>query len=238
MATGNVTVARYSNVERPNATGWVSYLDGKPCSHKHRSDDAAETCGSKRAAEARAAAIISREEATEILDFDPARLILDGELMATPGSFGQRFQRADVEALALALRAQAPEPEERTYYSHEEGEITCVEHAGFYLSQSIQMAPGRKSYRTPLGTWWSMSPEEIATYRYAVRDLPGWSEHICESCRAKAEEPRDAGEAEVSEADLLEDFLENDLSDAEFAEIDSALDVAVASRGAAQKAIV
>lgn len=102
------------------------------------------------------------------------------------------------------------------------GDITCTAHAGFYLAQSIQWHPDEPVHHTPLGTWIRQTERDIALLRYAIRDLPAhWSDYPCETCHQHATAPRDAGDAE---AEALADFLENDLSDAELAEIDATLE--------------
>lgn len=172
MATGNLTVDRFANVESPAAQGWRSFIDSTPCNHKHRTEDAAWKCGSKRLAEARALARIADRDAL------------------------QEKADAAVERIRERLaKRQAPAAEE-ILWSSDMGEILCTEHAGFYLAQEIQRQPARRFHYTPLGGWSRMTATEIHEYRFAVRDLPSaWSEHLCESCREKALAPRDAGEA-------------------------------------------
>lgn len=85
-------------------------------------------------------------------------------------------------------------------WSHTElGNITCVAHAGSNVADTIN---GR-TYRfengliteteqyLPIfagsGMWERMTPQEIAMYQYAVRDLPLWGDYPCDSCRTLAE---------------------------------------------------
>lgn len=41
------------------------------------------------------------------------------------------------------------------------GDVTCVNHAGVYLSSAIKNYPKAKSYRTPIGTFTAHTIEEI-----------------------------------------------------------------------------
>jgi hypothetical protein len=45
-------------------------------------------------------------------------------------------------------------------YIHDDGTISCIDHAGFELSYLVKNNPRRKTHWTPRGTW------EIATSDY------------------------------------------------------------------------
>lgn len=62
------------------------------------------------------------------------------------------------------------------------GMITCEKHAGSYLTHAIKARPRARVHSTPLGVWRKMTAAEVASYLYAVRDVPALAVP-CETCR-------------------------------------------------------
>lgn len=63
-------------------------------------------------------------------------------------------------------------------YVHDNGETSCIAHAGSYLSSEYRHAPESDLYWTPLGSWERIDDDYVAEYV----DLVG-REPSCESCR-------------------------------------------------------
>ena len=63
-------------------------------------------------------------------------------------------------------------------YVNDNGEISCLDHAGSYLSSEYRHAPERRKYRTPLGTWEQIDAGYIAEWTDIMGSAP-----VCETCR-------------------------------------------------------
>lgn len=83
------------------------------------------------------------------------------------------------------------------------GEVTCREHAGFYLSEAIQMAEQmgerRRTFHTPLGTQRKVTERQAAEWREARAGITWGQGHLCETCAVNAEEALAAAEAQPLE---------------------------------------
>ena len=63
-------------------------------------------------------------------------------------------------------------------YINDNGMVSCIDHAGSYLSSEYRHAPERDLYRTPLGSWERIDGAFIAEWTDIVGKAPQ-----CEMCR-------------------------------------------------------
>ena len=69
------------------------------------------------------------------------------------------------------------------YANLDAGDLTCLDHAGAYLTASIQKNPRLRNHHTPFGTWAKLSQEEID---YLSTDEDGSTIEIdCSNCAFK-----------------------------------------------------
>lgn len=62
-------------------------------------------------------------------------------------------------------------------YIHDDGSVTCTEHAPFSLKAEIDNAPRKRTYWTPRGTW------ELADKSYFIAFKQGTGQDLnCETC--------------------------------------------------------
>ena len=64
------------------------------------------------------------------------------------------------------------------YFANDNGQITCEEHAGRYLSQALEVDRTASQHWTPLGTWLRLTPADVAELGEALETTT-----ICETCR-------------------------------------------------------
>ena len=70
----------------------------------------------------------------------------------------------------------------RKLYIHDDGSITCVEHAPHSLLGLLQSSPRKRIHWTPRGTW------ELASADYYAEFKAGTGFNLdCEICREKVE---------------------------------------------------
>lgn len=68
--------------------------------------------------------------------------------------------------------------DEKTLYVHDNGEVSCLAHAGSYLRSEVENGPKVPTYWTPLGTWEVID----ATFAKEWVAVAGY-EPTCETCR-------------------------------------------------------
>jgi len=62
-------------------------------------------------------------------------------------------------------------------YTHDDGTITCIEHAGYELKSLATEKPKKRKHWTPRGTWELATAEDFAYFKQMIG-----SDMNCEEC--------------------------------------------------------